>query len=279
MKNSTKRLAGIIGWPISHSLSPKIHGFWLKTHKIEGEYLPLETDPEHLEYTLETLFERGFRGANVTLPHKEEAMKFMKFVSPQAEKLGAINTIIVHENGDLEGRNTDMYGFTENLKAASFALKSDEPIVAVLGAGGAARAVVAALQEMNFYEIRIINRTMDKARRLAEDLGGNINIFEWNESEKAMAGAELLVNATSLGMEGQPPLDIEIDALSDKAWVADIVYAPLQTELLKRAAKRGNKTIDGLGMLLHQARPAFKAWFGVDPEVNEKLRKFVLEKE
>lgn len=264
-------MAGVIGWPVAHSRSPRIHGYWLKKHGIDGQYVLLAVETENLEQELSSLPARRFRGVNVTIPHKEAVIKYLDEVDRIAQKVGAVNMIVISGEGKLSGSNTDVFGFMENIKEVPVGT------ALVLGAGGASRAVAVALQEKGFNEIRIANRTKDRAKKIAEELGGNIKVVDWEEKENAFENVKLLVNTTSLGMTGQPPLEINLDNLPKEAWVTDAVYVPLETDLLKLAAKRGHRTVDGLGMLLHQARPAFKAWFGVDPDVDEELRKFVME--
>ena len=266
--------AGVMGWPVAHSLSPRLHGFWLKQYEIPGTYSALPVKPEQLREELKLLADKGFCGVNLTVPHKETAMGFVDEVEALAQRIGAINTIVVQKDGSLFGRNTDAYGFTQNLLTAGF--KPATQSATLVGAGGAARAGLAALLDMGFSDIRIVNRTRDKAEKLAGEFAPDkIRAFDWNDP-RALEGSDLLVNATSLGLKGQPPLQIALDALPRGAWVTDMVYAPLQTDLLQRAAQRGHKTVDGLGMLLHQARPAFAAFFGKDPDVTEALRAYVL---
>jgi len=263
-----------MGWPVAHSLSPRLHGFWLKKYGISGTYAALPVKPEQLREELKFLSDKGFCGVNLTVPHKESALALVDEVEPLARSIGAINTIVVREDGSLLGRNTDAYGFTQNLLAAGF--KPSKQSATLLGAGGAARAGLAALLAMGFSDIRIVNRTRDKAEKLAAEFAPDkIHVFDWDDPD-ALAASDLLVNATSLGLKGQPPLEITLDALPRAAWVTDMVYVPLQTDLLQRAAQRGHRTVDGLGMLLHQARPAFAAFFGKDPEVTEELRAYVL---
>lgn len=261
-------LAGVMGWPIGHSRSPRLHDFWMREHKIVGFYVPLAVPPERLEQALRALPSLGFRGVNLTLPHKEAALGLVDEIEPLARRIGAVNMVTVRADGTLEGRNTDAYGFAENLRAAGY--KPNGPAT-VLGAGGAARAVVVALQEMACPEIRLVNRTRERAAKLAAELGCVVG------DETALKDSLILVNATSLGMPGQPSLEIDLAPLSPEAWVTDIVYTPLETDLLRRARARGLRTVDGLGMLLHQARPAFAAWFGAEPQVIPELRQAVLE--
>ncbi len=273
MDTGTKH-AGVMGWPVAHSLSPRLHTHWLHHYKIDGDYVALEVEPDRLRVELKSLAAKGFAGVNLTVPHKEAALSIVDEIEPLAARIGAINTVIVRHDGSLLGRNTDAFGFTENLVMAGFVpqLKS----ATLLGAGGAARAGLVALLDMGMTDIRIINRSRDKAEKLAMDFAPDkIRVFDWDHP-RALEDSGLLVNATSLGLKGQPLLEISLDYLPTEAWVTDMVYVPLQTGLLKQAAERGNKTVDGLGMLLHQARPAFSAFFGVDPEVTPHLRAHVL---
>ena len=275
MINQTLK-AGVIGWPISHSLSPYLHRFWLKEHSVHGEYLPVAVNVEKLEEFLKGLADNGWRGINITLPHKQAAMEFVDDLDPTARRIGAINTIIVKPNGSLKGTNTDGYGFLKNLQGFQSEWEVvDEPVV-VLGAGGAARAVLIALIESGSSEIRLVNRNQIRAEDLAAEFNGPISVYNWSDRSAILSEARLLVNTTSLGMTGQAPLKIDLKKLPLRAVVNDIVYTPLETELLKNARRRGNRTVDGLGMLLHQARVGFSAWFGVDPEVSNSLRTHVL---
>lgn len=269
------RLAGVIGWPVSHSRSPRLHGFWLRQYRIDGAYMALPVRPERLAEALRALPVLGFAGVNVTVPHKEAALALVDHAQSEARRIGAVNTIIVGGDGRLEGRNTDGFGFIENLRAALPNWRAARGPAVLLGAGGAARAVAAALIEAGVPEIRVVNRTADRARQLAGDIGGPFRIFTWRETATALTGASLLVNTTMLGMTGQLPLEFDLAPLPPDAVVNDIVYAPLETPLLMRARARGHPVVDGLGMLLHQARPGFAAWFGVDPAVTPELRRFV----
>jgi shikimate dehydrogenase len=275
------KLAGVLGWPVGHSRSPRLHGFWLQQHGIDGAYLPLAVKPEDFEAVIRALPRMGFRGANVTVPHKEAALALADHVDPLARRIGAVNTLVVRDDGSLEGRNTDAFGFIENLRQGCPGFSAARGPAVVLGAGGAARAVVAALQDDGCPEIRLLNRSRERAEALKADLetvvmpGGNITVLPWDSRAAALNDAALLVNTTSLGMTGQPPLEISLAALPTDALVTDIVYAPLLTDLLRAAQSRGNPIVDGLGMLLHQARPGFEAWFGVSPKVTDELRTFV----
>jgi shikimate dehydrogenase len=270
------KIAGVMGWPIAHSRSPRLHGFWLDSLDIDGAYLPLAVRPEDLPTALAALGPLGFQGVNLTLPHKEAALDICDRVDEIARRIGAVNTIIRDPGGGLRGTNTDAFGFIENIHAGAAWTPSDGPAM-VIGAGGAARAVVAALIDAGVPEIRLANRTAARAEALARDLEGPVSVVDLADAESALADALLLVNTTSLGMAGQPPLDLALDRLPETAVVNDIVYVPLETDLLARARARGNPVVDGLGMLLHQARPGFEAWFGTRPEVTPELREFVME--
>lgn len=273
------RLAGIMGWPIAHSRSPALHGFWLDEHRIDGAYVPLAVAPERLEQALRALPALGFRGCNLTIPHKEAALKAMDRVEPFARQIGAMNTVVVAADGSLEGSNTDVFGFRENLREQAPDWQPAAGPAVVLGAGGSARAVLAALSTVGVGEIRLVNRTRERAEMLAHELAGpaeRITVHPWSSRAAALDGAGLLVNTTSLGMEGSPPLDIDLAALPRGAVVVDIVYVPLETGLLATARRRGHTVVDGLGMLLHQGRPGFAAWFGADPQVTPALRQAML---
>lgn len=271
------RLAGVMGWPVAHSLSPRLQGYWLETYGIDGAYVPLAVKPEDFAEAVRMLPRLGFAGANVTVPHKEAALRAVDEVEDLARRVGAVNTIVVREDGSLYGRNTDGYGFMENLRAGAPAWNATAGPAVVVGAGGAARAIVAALLDAGVPELRLINRTRARAEQLAEEIGGAITVFDWEDRADALDGANLLVNTTTLGMTGHPPLELGLSSLPATAVVTDIVYVPLETPLLAAARERGNATVDGLGMLLHQARPGFAAWFGHEPEVTEDLRTFVLD--
>jgi len=277
MPSGRSRVAGIIGWPVTHSRSPRLHGFWLRRYGIDGAYVPLPVRPERFADALRALPLIGFAGANVTVPHKEAALVSVDRASGEARRIGAVNTIVIAADGTLEGRNTDGFGFSENLRNALPGWSAAAGPAVLLGAGGAARAVAVALLDAGAPEVRLANRTAQRAERLAADIGGPIRVVGWDDRTAALADAALLVNTTTLGMVGQPPLDLPLDRLPPSAVVNDIVYAPLETALLAAARHRGNPVVDGLGMLLHQARPAFSAWFGVEPEVTPELRRFVLQ--
>jgi shikimate dehydrogenase len=269
------RLAGVMGWPVSHSLSPRLHGYWLETHGIDGAYLPLAVAPAAFERALRALGDLGFRGVNVTLPHKEAALASCDEVDDLARRIGAVNTVTLVE-GRLQGSNSDAFGFLENLRQEAPGWTAADGPAVILGAGGAARAVLAALIDAGVPELRLTNRTAARAEALASTSGGPVRVHPWEDRAAILKGAGLLVNTTSLGMTGRDSLEIDLDGLPKDAVVTDIVYAPLETALLAAARARGNPTVDGLGMLLHQARPGFEAWFGVRPEVTAAQRAFVL---
>ncbi|MEO5373373.1 MAG: shikimate dehydrogenase [Alphaproteobacteria bacterium] len=276
MISGKARLAGVIGWPVGHSRSPRLHGWWLDHYRIDGAYVPLPVKRDHVAAVLRALGQAGFRGVNVTVPHKEAALKAVDEATPIARRVGAVNTIFYDENGRMVGDNTDGFGFLENLRETRPDWRAEAGPAVVLGAGGAARAVCAALLDAGAPSIRLVNRTIGKADALSRDIGGTITPVPWAERARALEGAALLVNTTTLGMAGADPLDIDLATLPTAALVTDIVYAPLETPLLKAAAARGNPVVDGIGMLLHQARPGFAGWFGVEPEVTVDLRAFVL---
>lgn len=270
------RLAGVIGWPVGHSCSPRLHGYWLEKMGIDGAYLPLAVAPDDLADAVRALPKLGFRGANLTIPHKEAVIPLLDVIDPLAARIGAVNTLIINEDGTIEGRNTDAFGFLENVRRGAPDWQPHHGPALVIGAGGAARAVIAALTDAGVGEIRLVNRSRERAERLALDLGGPIRVGDWDRRAEELEGAALLVNTTSLGMAGQSPLDLDLSALPVSAIVTDIVYVPLETPLLAAARLRGNLVVDGLGMLLWQAVPGFTVWFGHRPEVTDALRAFVL---
>ena len=266
---------GVMGWPVAHSLSPALHGYWLRQHGIDAEYVKCAVPPDKLAAALKALVAEGWRGCNLTIPHKEAALALIDRIDPAARRIGAVNTVVV-ENGRLAGFNTDGFGFLENLHGGAPGFDAKAGPAVLLGAGGAARAIVDALGEAGAPAIRLANRSLDRARNLARSLGGAIELVPWEQRALALDGVALLVNATSLGMAKNPPLEIDLARLPKTAVVNDIVYAPLETALLKAAMARGNRVVDGIGMLLHQGRPGFKLWFGVMPAVTPELRAAVL---
>jgi shikimate dehydrogenase len=271
-------LAGVIGWPIGHSLSPVLHGHWLARYRLAGAYVALPVSPDRLDAALTGLGALGFAGANVTVPHKEAAARLADRPSETVARIGAANTLVIGEDGTIAADSTDGYGFLANLDAGAPDWPADRPAV-VIGAGGAARAIVDALQQRGCPEIRVVNRTHERAEALARALAGaagHVIAVEWVRRSQALDGAGLVVNTTTQGMTGQPPLDLALDALPAGAVVNDIVYAPLETPLLAAARARGLTAVDGLGMLLHQAVPGFAAWFGLRPMVDAAARGAVL---
>ena len=275
--NGHARRAGVMGWPVAHSRSPRLHGYWLAHHGIDGAYLPLAVAPDDLADALGALPKQGFAGVNLTVPHKEAALDSLDTLSGTARRIGAVNTVTVGAGGTLAGDNTDAFGFIENLRAVAPAWSAGASPAVMIGAGGAARAVAVALIDAGVPELRVVNRTRARAETLVADLGGPLAAVDWADRNAAVDGAALLVNATTLGMTGAPPLDLDLGALAPGAVVNDIVYTPLETPLLAAARRAGHPVVDGLGMLLHQARPGFAAWFGVEPEVTDALRAYVLE--
>ncbi|PWR22484.1 shikimate dehydrogenase [Zavarzinia aquatilis] len=269
-------LAGVMGWPVGHSRSPRLHGYWLNHYDIDGAYVPLAVRPEHLQAALRAMPKLGFRGCNLTVPHKEAAIPLLDRIDDAARHIGAVNTVIVEADGSLTGRNTDAPGFIANLRQGAPKLALDGATAMVIGAGGAARGVVAGLIEAGVVEIKLANRSVERSHALARAFEPYVVPVPWEERADRMDDIDLLVNTTSLGMTGEPPLDLPLDGLPRKAVVTDVVYAPLETDLLARARGRGNVVVDGLGMLLHQAVPGFAAWFGVEPEVTEGLRRHVI---
>ena len=275
MHETTFALAGVMGWPVAHSRSPLIHNYWLQKYDLAGSYVQLAVQPGQLATALPGLAALGFKGCNITIPHKVEALKLVDEVDANARRVGAVNTVVVQPDGSLKGMNTDGFGYIQSLLDAQPSWRADAGPVVVLGAGGAARAVVLALSDRGAKEIRLINRTPDKAHAMAAEFGSPVKAVPWAQRHAALEGVALLVNTTSQGMHGHAPLDLDLSALPVEALVSDIIYVPLETTLLQAAKARGNPTVDGLGMLLNQARPAFEAWFGVLPEVTPALRRLV----
>jgi len=261
-----------MGWPVMHSRSPLLHNYWFARHGLAGTYVPLAIRPDGLPVALRALHPLGFAGANLTIPHKQHAMTLVDEVDPVAIRIGAISCVVVRPDGSLVGSNNDCYGFIHNLKQSEPRWRADAGPVVVFGAGGGARAVCYGLLQEGAKEIRLVNRTFARAKGIAAEFGSAIEALPWEHRHDALEGAAMAVNATSQGMSGQPPLDIRLDKLPTSALVADIIYTPLETPFLAAARKRGNRTVNGLGMLLHQGRPAWKAWFGVEPEVTAELR-------
>lgn len=265
-------LAGVIGSPIAHSKSPQVHRHWLKTYGIAGHYIPMDVNTDNLEQVVRTLPKMGFVGANVTIPHKEKIMSIADLVTDRAILIGAANTLIFRKDGKIHADNTDGYGFLENLKIGAPNWSPQSGPAALLGAGGAARAVIASLLDAGVPEIFLSNRTRVRAEKLKADFGNRLRIFDWVQAGNMMEHAALVVNTTSLGMIGKGEMRVPLDGLNPGTVVTDLVYAPLKTSLLATAEQAGCVTVDGLGMLLHQAVPAFERWFGKRPEVDRATR-------
>jgi len=278
-----KKNAGVMGFPISHSLSPRLHGYWIEKYGLQARYLAREVKPENLEEELRSLPGRCqedqeiFRGTNLTIPLKETALDLVDDLEAAAKAIGAVNTVVLDDQNKLSGRNTDWIGFMDSLADHLDIKEFKGKTALVLGAGGAARAIVYACLQMGFEKILVTNRTAVRAEELCSDMGASCDVLDWKDRDTVLKETDLLVNTTSLGMTGQPALEMSIDGLKDGAVVTDIVYVPLMTDLLKSAEEKGYRTVDGLGMLLHQAKAGFEAWFGVKPEVDEGLRQFVLQ--
>lgn len=265
-------LAGVIGSPIAHSKSPQIHRHWLKTYEIAGHYIPMDVHPDDLETVLRALPKAGFVGVNVTLPHKEKVIEIADLVTDRAILIGAANTLIFRKDGKIHADNTDGYGFIENLKAGAPNWNPRSGPAAVLGAGGSARAVISSLLEAGVPEIMLSNRTRVRAEQLQQDFGSRLQVYDWVQAGNMLDEASLVVNTTSLGMIGKAELRVPLDGLRAHTVVTDLVYAPLKTKLLATAEEYGCTTVDGLGMLLHQAVPGFERWFGTRPEVDSPTR-------
>jgi shikimate dehydrogenase len=276
MTGTSPLLAGVVGWPVGHSKSPRLHGHWLHRYGIDGHYVPLAVAPENLETALRALPILGFRGVNVTIPHKERALLLADTATERAASVSAANTLTFGEDGRIEADNTDGFGFIANLRQHAPDWSAAAGPAVVVGAGGAARGVLAALLADGAREIRLANRSADRARDLGAHFGAAVSAIAMEDAPAALADAATLVNTTSLGMTGQPPLDLDLSRAPSGLLVTDIVYTPLVTPLLSQAAARGLRTVDGLGMLLHQAAPGFERWFGVAPEVDDDLRAAVV---
>lgn len=269
-------LAGVIGSPIAHSRSPALHGYWLRRYGIRGHYIPMDVAQADLKAALEALPKLGFVGLNVTIPHKETVLTLADIVTDRAALIGAANTLIFRKDGKIFADNTDGSGFIANLRQGAPDWDPASGPAVVFGAGGAARAVVAALIETGAPEIRLTNRTKARAEALRSDFGAKVVVLDWVQAGNVLDDAATVVNTTSLGMVGKPEFRVPLDALNPRAVVNDLVYAPLRTGFLQQAEAAGCKVVDGLGMLLHQAAPGFERWFGTRPEVDEATRNAVL---
>jgi shikimate dehydrogenase len=265
-------LAAVMGWPIAQSRSPALHNFWFAQHGLQGSYVPLAVPPERLEAALRALPALNFAGCNLTIPLKQDAMKIVDEVDAPAKKIGAMSCVVVRPDGSLAGSNNDWYGFTHNILEFIPDWRADAGPVAVMGAGGGARAVVYGLMQRGARDIRLCNRTFARAQTLAKEFGGPITVVPWEQRHDAVEGVAMLVNATSQGMIGEAALDLRLDKLPATALINDIIYNPRETPLIVAARMRGNRTVTGLGMLLHQGIPAWQAWFGISPKVTAELR-------
>jgi shikimate dehydrogenase len=269
-------VAAVLGHPINHSKSPKLHNYWLSLFNIDGYYIPLDIDPRNFENSIRALSGLGFVGANVTIPYKEKVLKIADKISDRAAIIGAANTLTFLQDGSIYADNTDGYGFLQNIKCKYNDWTAGEGTSVVFGAGGASRAILGALIEDGANEVILANRTRSRADQLRSDFGAKIKVVDWMKVQNYLSDASTVINATSLGMDGKADLPIPLQGLNKNTLVTDIVYTPLNTPLLENAAKRGCRTVDGLGMLIHQAIPGFERWFGVKPDVSEKLRELLI---
>lgn len=276
MSNDKIPLAGVIGAPIAHSRSPQLHGHWLKTYGVKGFYIPMEVATADLETVLRTLPKMGFVGVNVTIPHKETVLQIADLITDRATLIGAANTLIFRKDGKIHADNTDGYGFLENLRSGAPSWEPKNGPAVVLGAGGAARAVIVSLLDAGVPQILLTNRTRARAEKLQADFGNRVQVVEWTQAGNILEDAHLVVNTSSLGMVGKPEMRVPLDGLRAGTIVTDLVYTPLKTKLLEVAEQKGCVTVDGLGMLLHQGVPGFERWFGPRPEVTDALRRVVL---
>ena len=276
MDDARPRLAAVLGNPISHSKSPRMHNFWLKQNKLNGYYIPIKVELADFEQTIRTLMKMGFSGVNVTIPHKLLALKIADESSGTAQYIGAANTLTFTKENKIYADNTDAYGFINNIKSKYPNWNPKKGVSVVLGAGGASRAVIAALLSEGSKQIMVLNRTIEKAEVLKKDYDNKITVESWENINEVLASSKNIINTTSLGMNDETFIPINPEAIPEKSLVSDLVYTPLETNLLKIAKNRGSKTVDGLGMLIHQGVPGFEAWFGQKPLVTEELREILI---
>ena len=276
MNTSAVPVAAVIGHPVNHSRSPRMHNFWLAHFGLEGYYIPLDIDPKKFERSIRNLPELGLVGANITIPYKEKVLKIADKISDRAALVGAANTLTFLPNGGIYADNTDGYGFLQNIKSKYKDWSAREGITVVFGAGGASRAILAALIEDGASDIILANRTRSRADQLRSDFGAKIKVVEWMKIQNYLSEASTIINTTSLGMVGKTDLPIPLSALKKNTLVTDIVYTPIETHLLATAAKMGCRTVDGLGMLIHQAIPGFERWFGIKPGDSQALRELLI---
>jgi len=276
VNTSTIPVAAVIGHPVNHSRSPRMHNFWLAHFGLEGYYIPLDIDPKKFERSIRNLPELGLVGANITIPYKEKVLKIADKISDRAALVGAANTLTFLQNGGIYADNTDGYGFLQNIKSKYKDWSARDGITVVFGAGGASRAILAALIEDGASDIILANRTRSRADQLRSDFGAKIKVVEWMKIQNYLSEASTIINTTSLGMVGKTDLPIPLNALKKNTLVTDIVYTPIETHLLATAAKMGCRTVDGLGMLIHQAIPGFERWFGIKPGDSQALRELLI---
>ena len=276
MNTSAVPVAAVIGHPVNHSRSPRMHNFWLAHFGLEGYYIPLDIDPKKFERSIRNLPELGLVGANITIPYKEKVLKIADKISDRAALVGAANTLTFLQNGAIYADNTDGYGFLQNIKSKFKDWSASEGISVVFGAGGASRAILGALIEDGASDIILTNRTRSRADQLRSDFGAKVKVVEWMKIQNYLSDASTIVNTTSLGMVGNTDLPIPLNTLKKNTLVTDIVYTPIETHLLATAAKMGCRTVDGLGMLIHQAIPGFERWFGIKPGDSQPLRELLI---
>jgi shikimate dehydrogenase len=270
-------ISGVMGWPVAHSRSPLIHNHWIQQYQLNGAYGLFPVPPEKLHEAILGIKALGLAGCNVTIPHKVTAMQHMDWVDPLAQQMGAINTVVLQPNGELHGFNTDGIGYIQSLKDEDANWQADERPIVVIGAGGAARGIVLSLIHAGASHIRLVNRTNANALAMADEFGPAVTAVAWSQRHECLSDASLLINTTNQGMDGQAALDLDLAQLPESALVSDAIYIPLETPLLQQARARGNTTINGLGMLLNQARPGFEAWFGVTPEITPSLKQKLID--
>ncbi len=269
-------LVAVLGHPVVHSLSPKLHAYWLRAYGLAGHYVPIDVAPGDLSYVTDAMQRMGFVGCNVTIPHKEAMLEIADAASDRSSRIGAANTVSFLADGTVFADNTDGIGFLENLRHNAPGWEASAGPAAIFGAGGAARAVIVALLDAGAPELRIMNRSRERADALRREFGDRIVVMEWMEGRALLSGAATIANTTSMGMTGHPPFPMSLDGVSKEAVATDLIYAPLETGFLRDARGRGCRTVDGLGMLLHQAAPGFERWFGRRPDVDSALRAAVL---
>jgi shikimate dehydrogenase len=271
-------IAGVLGNPIAHSKSPILHRFWLKQNKIKGFYIPLKVSDNDLEMTLRNLPKIGFSGVNVTVPHKESVMSFAKIKTERASLIGSANTLTFLAEGGFKADNTDGYGFMKNLEEQAPVWDPKEAKVLILGAGGACRAVIGALLESGVKKLHVTNRTQKRAKDLQVFFNSQIELIEWSEKEELLKNVNTVINATTLGMVGSDELQFSLSKANENTTIVDLVYNPINTPLLVEAHKKGCQVVNGIGMLLHQATPGFKEWYGVKPTITKELLSRVMSK-